>query len=426
MIITIIATGSRGDVQPYIALGKGLKAAGYTVRLATHEDFEQLVRLHGLDYWPIKGNVTEVAQGAAMSELLENGNFLSIMSEMARAAEESAIHLVEGGLAACQGSDLMVGGLGGIYIGLAIAEKLDIPLLQAYYVPFTPTRAFPSVLLPMTLPNLGGALNYRSHHLTRQVMWQGFRRADKKARQQLLGLPKPSFWGPYRSKYAAGLPILYAFSPVVVPKPADWDENIQVTGYWFLDLTEDWSPPAQVSAFLEAGSKPLYIGFGSLSNQNPEATADLVLEALTRTGQRAIVLSGWGGLRKTELPETVLMVDSIPHAWLFPRMAAVVHHGGVGTTAAGLRAGVPSIVIPFFGDQPFWGQRVVALGVGPEPIPRKKLTVERLTLAIERAMSDQRMQEQSAELGERIRAEDGVKAAVAVVQQLEQKLTKET
>jgi sterol 3beta-glucosyltransferase len=172
-------------------------------------------------------------------------------------------------------------------------------------------------------------------------------------------------------------------------------------------------------AFLQNGSKPIYIGFGSMGSRKPEETADLVLRALAQTQQRAILLSGWGGLSRSNLPDSVFMVNSIPHAWLFPRMAAVVHHGGAGTTAASLRAGVPSIVIPFFGDQPFWGQRVAALGVGPTPIPRQKLTSEKLAKAIEQALTDQTMRQRAANLGAQIRAEDGIANAVAAVQKIE-------
>jgi UDP:flavonoid glycosyltransferase YjiC (YdhE family) len=171
--------------------------------------------------------------------------------------------------------------------------------------------------------------------------------------------------------------------------------------------------------FLQSGSPPVYVGFGSMSNRNPEETADMVLQALIQTQQRAIVLSGWSGLRKENLPNSVYLVDSIPHSWLFPRVAAVVHHGGAGTTAAGLRAGVPTITIPFFGDQGFWGQRVAELGVGPEPIPRQQLTVERLAKAIQKAALDQTMRQRAADLGAKIRDEDGIANAVAVVWEVE-------
>lgn len=418
MNIAIIAMGSRGDVQPFIALGKGLKDAGHFVRLVTYQDFKLLVNSYGLEFWPVKGNVQEIAESKEMRELLEKGNFLAITSYTAKEAERIAIDSTEAGLAACQGIDLLIAGLGGLYLGISLAEKLGLPFIQAYVTPFTPTKAFPGALFPQSLSRLGGFVNRLSHHLTRQILWQGFRNADKLARQKVLGLPAASFWGPYNSPSLHNSPVLYGFSPSVIAKPADWDNNTHVTGYWFLDSTSDWTPPVSLMEFLDSGSPPIYIGFGSMSNRKPEETTDLILEALERTKQRGILLSGWDGLRKENLPDTVYLVDSIPHSWLFPRVAAVVHHGGAGTTAANIRAGVPSIVIPFFADQPFWGRLVADLGVGTEPIPRKELTVERLTEAIQQAVTDQKMRQRAANLGAKIQAEDGIGNAVAIVQKI--------
>lgn len=417
MRIALIAPGSRGDVQPYVALGKGLVGAGHDVRLVTHRDFESLVGAHGVPFWPFEGNVQDIAQSEEMRERIEGGSFVRVISQMAKEAQRGATAMAEGGLAACRGMDLVVAGLGGLFAGLAIAEKLDLPLLQAYYIPFTPTRAYPSFLFPKTPRWLGGRLNRLSYHLARQVVWQGFRSADKLARERVLSLPTAPFWGPFDADATQGCPILYGFSPSVIPRAPDWDDNTHVTGYWFLDPADDWSPPPALVGFLEDGPPPVYVGFGSMASRKPQETADLVTEAIARAGQRAVMLSGWGGLRATNLPDTVIAVDSIPFAWLFPRVAAVVHHGGAGTTSAGLRAGIPSVIVPFFGDQPFWGQRVLELGVGPRPIPRRMLTVERLAQAIQTAVTDQGMHQRAADLGADIRSEDGIGRAVAVVQQ---------
>ncbi|MBU7583105.1 MAG: glycosyltransferase family 1 protein [Nostoc sp. TH1S01] len=420
MRIAIIALGSQGDVQPYIALGKGLKEAGQFVRLVTHENFEILVKSHGLEFWPVKGNVKDIVQSKEMREVLEKGNFLSITLQMAKQGGQNiAIDWAKAALAACQGMDMILTGIGGLYLGLSLAEKLGLPLLQAYVFPITPTKDFPGVIFSKSLSRLGSSFNRFSHHLTRQILWQPLRSGDKRARKQVLGLPPAPFWGPYNADRLHNYPTLYGFSPSVIPKPSDWENNINVTGYWFLDSASDWTPPSALMEFLESGSPPIYIGFGSMSNRNPEETADICLQALTETKQRAVMLSGWGGLHKANLPDTIFMVDSIPHSWLFSRVGAVVHHGGAGTTAAGLRAGVPSIVIPFFGDQLFWGQRVAELGVGTEPIPRKKLTVDRLAKAIQKAVTDQTMRQRAANLGARIQSEDGIAKVVAVVQDIE-------
>jgi UDP:flavonoid glycosyltransferase YjiC (YdhE family) len=414
MRIAIIALGSRGDVQPYVALGVGLKAAGHAVRLVTHENFAPLAAAHGLEARPVRGDVQAVAESEEMRALLAKGNFLAITRRTAQEARQVMHHWAEDGLGACRGVELIVAGVGGLFIGLALAEKLDVPFMQAYLVPFTPTSEFPGVLLPVALPRLGGGFNRLSHRLVRQVMWQGSRAADNVARRQVFDLPPAPLVGPFGSERLRRLPVLYGFSSAVVPRPADWDTNTHVTGYWFLDPAADWTPPPALAAFLDDGPPPVYVGFGSMASREPEATADLVLSALAATGQRAVMLSGWAGLQADRLPPSVMMVESVPHAWLFPRVAAVVHHGGAGTTAAGLRAGVPSILIPFFGDQGFWAERVRALGVGPEPIPRPKLTAERLATAIQQSVADEALRRRAAELGATIRAEDGVGRAVTI------------
>jgi UDP:flavonoid glycosyltransferase YjiC (YdhE family) len=212
--------------------------------------------------------------------------------------------------------------------------------------------------------------------------------------------------------------VLYGYSRHVWPPPGGWDATNHVTGYWFLDAHADWLPPQDLLEFLDAGDPPVYVGFGSMGNRNPAEAAEITLQALQRAGQRGVLAAGWGGLSPAELPESVYMTSSIPHNWLFPRMAAVVHHGGAGTTAAGLRAGIPSIVVPFMGDQPCWGQRVAALGVGPRPIPRRKLTVEALAAAIGQAIHDSQMRQRARQLGENIRDEHGVANAVAIVRKL--------
>jgi sterol 3beta-glucosyltransferase len=416
MQILAIALGSQGDVQPYVALGKGLQAAGHHVRVMTHLNFETLVKGQGLEFCPVKGNVQEIISSPEMRKLLEQGNFLKINAYTSKIAQEAAIDWTGAGLLACKGIDLIIVGIGGLNVAVALAEKLQIPILPAFLFPFTPTRAFPGILLPSSLSKLGGTFNWLSHLVVQQLLWQGFRKADRLSRSNVLNLPAASFWGPYKSPILKRYPTIYGFSPSVIPKPEDW-QNTEVVGDWFLEAI-DWSPPAELVAFLNNGAPPVYIGFGSMGIQDPEATAELILEAIDRTGQRAILQSGWGGLRKADLPDHVFLVNSAPHSWLFPRMAAIVHHGGAGTTAASLRAGVPTIVVPFFGDQPFWGQRVANLGVGPAPIPRKQLTAEKLAQAIDRAVTDLVMRQRAKELGQKIQQEDGVASFVAIVNRI--------
>ncbi len=368
MRIAIIAPGSRGDVQPYLALAKGLQDAGHEVRILTHENFENFVRSNQLDYWTLRGNVQEVAESEEMRQLLARGNFLAIARFQADAAQRAAVEWAQDGLAACQGMELIIAGIGGLFMGVALAEKLRLPLVQAHYVPFTPTKEFPGALFPQ-IPFELAVVNYLSHVITRQIMWQGFRAADRKSRENVLGLPAAPFLGPYHSEVFKGVPVLYGFSPSVIPHPPDWGAEQIITGYWFLDDGDAWMPSPDLVDFLEAGPAPVYIGFGSMSNRDPHETAETVIKAVGLSQQRAVLLSGWGGLQANRLPDSIFLLDSVSHSWLFPRMSAVVHHGGAGTTAAGLRAGVPTVVIPFFGDQPFWGATCGGAGRWTETNP---------------------------------------------------------
>jgi sterol 3beta-glucosyltransferase len=410
MRIAIIATGSRGDVEPYVALGKGLKYAGYFVRLITHQNFESLVKSHGLNFCSIESNVQDIAQSKEMSERLEKGSFLSVMSQMKKEAERGAVDLAQTGLEACQDVDAVLAGLGGLYVGLDLAEKFDLKLIQAYYIPFLPTKSYPSFLFPKLPSWSGGLSNKLSHHIVRQIMWQSFKSADKKVRK-ILSLPSAPFFGPYKAKKLSEFPVLYGFSPLIIEPSIDRPDT-HITGYWFLDPDINWKPPTELVNFIENGPPPIYVGFGSMSNKNPRHSADLVLKALKLSNQRAVMLRGWNGLQVTDVPESVYMVDSVPFSWLFPRMAAVVHHGGAGTTALGLRAGVPSIIIPFFADQPFWGYKVQKLGVGPQPIPRRKLTAERLANTIVQTLNNKEIIENALKVGLTVQKEKGIDNAI--------------
>jgi UDP:flavonoid glycosyltransferase YjiC (YdhE family) len=228
-------------------------------------------------------------------------------------------------------------------------------------------------------------------------------------RREVLGLPALP-WRAYATLDVGRLPILYGYSPALLPKPPDWGDWLHVTGFWFLDGAEHWQPPGELARFLDAGPPPVYVGFGSMVEREAERLTRLAVDALQQSGRRGVLLSGWSGLGGSALPETILRVDSVPHEWLFPRTAVVVHHGGAGTTAAALRAGVPSVSVPFFADQAFWGWCVHQSGAGAPPVPRQRLTVERLAGAIGRATQAE-VRQRAADLGQRIRAEAGVAEA---------------
>jgi sterol 3beta-glucosyltransferase len=410
--ITIVASGSRGDVQPYIALGKGLSDAGYGVRLLASENFASLATEAGLDFASTGISVEDISQTPEWRAVIESGNFIKILgkmqTEMRRHAADSARLLPP----LLQGSKLIVAGMAGLGLQ-GIAKHYKIPMVQAYVFPITPTADFAAPLLKRSL---GGLLNRLSFWLTQQMLWQSSK-AITKSLHQIENLPKVPFWGPFSELARQSTPTLYGYSRHVLPRPRDWPTQTHVTGYWFLDAQTNWTPPADLVAFLKAGPAPVYIGFGSMGSSNPQQAGEIALEALARSGQRGVLAAGWGGLQVKDVPNTVHMISSLPHSWLLPQMAAVVHHGGAGTTAAGLRAGVPSVIVPFMADQPFWGARLQGLGVSPKPIPRKQLTSTNLAQAITTAVSDREMRQRARVLGEQICAEDGIGQAVRLITQ---------
>ena len=414
MRITVLTIGSRGDVQPLLALAVGLQQTGrHKICFAAPDNFESLAREYGLNF---------SALGVDTQKLLGTGgiapdqNLLLWFSEVLRTMKPLAERIAERTWLACQDAELIIYSLMG-FCAYHAAEKLGVPCIMASPIPgVAPTQAYPNPngIFP-SLP-LGGGYNRLTHILSGQLFQLFTGSSINRWRKEKLHLPAiPLGKNPYIHKGGRPQTLLGSYSPIISPKPPDWGDNVHVCGYWFLDPAPDWQPSAQLLAFLEAGAPPVYIGFGSMANRAPQQTAQLVQEALDRSGQRGILAAGWGGLDHVNIPDTIFALDSAPHAWLFPRMAAVVHHGGAGTTAAGFCAGVPSVLVPHLGDQSFWANRVTELGVGPQPLPRRKLTVERLAAAITAATSDQTMRARSAALGERIRAEDGVARAIKII-----------
>lgn len=295
--------------------------------------------------------------------------------------------------------------------GPHIAEKLGVPAFSVPPFPaYVPTREFPMFMLGAR--SWGGALNRLSYSLTRrgQAAVAGIL---NRFRTEQLDLPARGRFsiepGGFGDK---PIPVMHPISPHVLPRPADWPAHATVTGYWFLDAIEDWRPADDLLRFLDAGDPPIYVGFGSMVTKSPELVAKIVLQAIERAGVRAILGRGWGGLQPESVPPTVHLVDDLPHDWLLPRCAAVVHHGGAGSLAAGLRAGRPTLVVPHAFDQPLWGKRVRELGVGPEPLSKKKLGPETLAERIGTLVGDPAFRSAAEQLGERIRAESGVTTAI--------------
>lgn len=413
MKLSIAAVGSRGDVQPYVALGRGLRHAGHQVQIIADSTYEEFVGRAGLGYAPLRAD----PHRALEEDVRQVGaNPLRLMGWLIHQFRPLARQGFADVLAACADSDAV------IYSSLAfaashVAEARGIPALPAFPQPLTPTRSFPAmsaVNLPAWLP-YRGLTNWWSFRLANWLFLALVAPTVNDCRREVLGLP-PWGWRVWASLDVSEVPILYGYSRHVVPRPPDWHEGHHVTGYWFLDRAPDWQPPEALARFLEAGPPPVYIGFGSMVEPEIGNLTQLVVDALRLSGQRGILLGGWADLGSGDLPATVTKVDDVPHDWLFGHVAAVVHHGGAGTTAAGLRAGQPMVVVPYFADQPFWGYWVRRLGVGPAPIPRVQLTADRLAEAIKSATGNTVMRQRATDLGALLRAEDGVVNAVDVIE----------
>ncbi len=414
MQVTMVALGSRGDVQPMVALGQGLSRHGFNVRMASYASFEGLVRAHGMEFARIEGDPRQGLDDRAGQQWMESGrSWLRFSRGMRRLA---AFHELEKSLAdtvaACAGSEaVLYTALGAA--GYHVAEMLKVPSIYLLLQPMSRSRYEPCLFMP-PLP-LGGAYNWWTYLLVERMVWRTVQPIYNRWRREALHLNPLPPSGPFDGLYARREPFVYGFSPQVVPPAPDWPAWHHATGYWFLEREADWRPPAELVAFLEDGPPPVSIGFGSMSGSLARRLLSLSVEAVQRTGLRAVLLGGWAAAEREGMPDSVLVLDSIPHDWLFPRVTAVVHHGGAGTTAAGLRAGRPTVVVPFMGDQPYWGRRVHALGVGPKPIQRSELTVRRLSEALVQATTDTAMQQRAASLGQALAQEDGVANAVRVI-----------
>ena len=411
MHVLIQTVGSRGDVQPYLALGLGLAAAGHRVTVNTATRFEADVRARGFGFAPLEDGLLELldANAGLVEDMGRPISAVRTARRMLRETRPIQRALFWDGWAAAEAAQpdviLYHPKMSG---AVHYAEALGVPVvLGSLIAQFVPTQAFPSVGMPAGPAALNRA-GYRLVLTASKRVLAPFVREWRDA----LGLPpQPRGTDVLHTSAGDPIPALHAISPSVVPRPHDWPETATMTGYWFLDAP-DWTPPRDLAAFLDAGPPPVYVGFGSMSGRQPDRLAATVAEALERAGVRGLLALGWGGLAPENLPDSIHAIDRAPHDALFPRVAAVVHHGGAGTTAAGLRAGRPTVICPFFGDQPFWGRRVRDLGVGPSPIPQRRLTADGLAKAIQAAVDDPQIRSRADALGRAVRAEDGVATAV--------------
>jgi sterol 3beta-glucosyltransferase len=417
MRIAVLAVGSRGDVEPFVALAAGLRTAGHEVTLATSPAYARLVHGSKLAFVPLEGDPRDLMAGAQSQAWLASGrNPARFPGHLRALVEPLADQLLEDAWAACDGAEAIVW-TPLSPIGYHVAEALGVPGLLAALQPLAPNADFACPPLPhLPLPRfLSGLYNTGASLLVEHATWLLFRSMAARWRARL-GLPGASLASPYARMRARGAPVAYGFSPRVVSRPRTWGEEVQVTGYWFQDAGPDWQPPQALERFLAAGSAPIGITFGNMSGRLAGRALEVALEALTFSGERAVVVGGDLDRVPSRLLDLVFPVVEVPHDWLFPRLSVVVHHGDASTTADALRAGVPSVILPFFADQPFWASRVQRVGAGPRPVPARRASPADLVVAFDRAVHDPSIRAHAALLGRLIGAEDGVGNGVLAIE----------
>lgn len=409
--IAVLVVGTRGDVQPFLAVARRLQAYGHHVRLATHSNFRGFVKSAGVDFFPLGGDPRVLAGYMARNK----GLIPSAPGEIAIQRKQIKA-IIESLLPACTEPDPISGEPFSAQAIIAnppayghahVAEALGVPMHIFFTMPWTPTYAFPHPLA--RVPQSAGY--WLSYILVDLLIWWGIRGLINEFRRNKLKLPPIAYFSSYHGSISH-LPTGYMWSPHVVSKPDDWGPLVDVVGYCFLNLGSKYQPSGEFVEWIQKGSQPIYIGFGSMPLDDSNQTTTTILEALKITGQRGIIDRGWGDLGNySNIPDNVFILEDCPHDWLFPQCSAVVHHGGAGTTATGLKAGCPTTIVPFFGDQFFWGEIIYQKGLGPAPIPISQLTVESLTEAI-RFMLQPEVKSRAIEVAACIEKEDGVGNAV--------------
>ncbi|KAF4991311.1 hypothetical protein FDECE_14081 [Fusarium decemcellulare] len=427
--IAIHIVGSRGDVQPFIPIAQLLMKSpyGHRVRICTHPVFKDFVEAQGVEFFSIGGDPEALMAYMVKNpgllpnrESVKGGDVGKRRREMAEIIDGAWRSCIEAGdgmgervtAANVQNSDDLF--IADVIIAnppsmahIHCAQKLNIPLHMVFTMPWSPTKAFPHPLAAMSYGEADARVaNYLSFMMMELLTWQGLGDLINKFRSQTLHLdPVSPMWG-FQLLSRLRVPYSYLWSESLIPKPADWGPHLNITGFSFLPLANSYTPPPDLTEFLDKGPAPIYIGFGSIVVDDPQALTQMIFQAIKIAGVRAIVSKGWGGVGDGEVPENIYLIGNCPHDWLFQRVSAVVHHGGAGTTAAGIAAGRPTVIVPFFGDQPFWGQMMARAGAGPTSVPYKELTAEILAESIKFALKPE-VQDVVQEMALNIEEEDG-------------------
>lgn len=406
MHIVLSTVGTRGDVQPYVALAKELKARGHNLTIATHADHRELVESNGLAHRAVCGSFRELMESPRGRAWLDSGDNPLRYLKTFRALFSP---YVESWLADW---DMALRDADAVLVHSASNARIVLETLRTPRVVISPFASLPSGEFHMGVPQIpivGPALNRMVYAAALDQFWKlGSGQVESYLASRGAKPFAKSLW---REQWERSVPHLHLYSEHVVPRPKDWPACAEVLGYCFLDAPSGWEPPRRLTAFLAAGPTPIYLGFGSMTGMRPEQLAQITRDALRETKQRAVIGMGWGGLAGFEDSEDVLAVDDVPHEWLFPRVAAVVHHCGAGTTGAALRAGKPSVAVPFFADQPFWARTLHNLGAAPPPLPKRNLNAGRLAQAIKQVTRNGQYAARAAAIGALVRAEAGAARA---------------
>ncbi len=394
MKLLIITCGTEGDTRPLAALGHALMQSGHKVELLGDANTLGIAQVLGVPARALAGDIrATIAAEGAMREITRN---------LARLAIAHSSDWLQQAIDAGRGCDvIIVSGLA-VFAGLSAAEALRVPAIGAMLIPISPTSAFASPFLPFTPPRL---FNRASHTLFEQLSWRLFRNATNRARAQAGLPPRRALWADH--------PMLYGVSPTLVPRPDDWPDNAHVCGQWIPPLADAFVPPDDLLAFLDAGEPPVYVGFGSMAGFDNARLVDAVAGALGT--RRALFNAGWTGIDTTMLPGNFHAIGHVPHDWLLPRCALAIHHGGSGTTHSACRAGIPSVIVPFAGDQFFWNARLRDAGVMAHALKGASITASVLRDAVAYAGTDAARQ-RAAALGQAMRSEDGCATAVRRVE----------
>jgi sterol 3beta-glucosyltransferase len=416
MDIVFLTMGSRGDLQPSLALAKALKARGHRVRIYAGSNFSPWIESHGIEAVPSVVNSRERAESELGRALV--GNSHSVIKQMLvwrKMAKLLNFAPAKKLLEDCAGCDVVISDATTETFTFTLAEILKVPhhVRLLYYPSYIPTRCG-DVMVDAPFRQRQHIGNYfYAKYIAGPVFWRSFESTNNRFRrlQQLSAMNHRQY-----SRAQDRCLTLLGYSKNIVPHPHDWPANHHTTGYWFLDEVAEWQPPPALTAFLSAGAAPVYVGFGSMMTPQVQEMAHIAIAAARNAGKRVLLAAGWAGLKTEDIAADVFQIDAAPHQWLFPRMAAVVHHGGAGTVAAALRAGVPNVIVPHFGDQEFWGWRVHTLGLGPQATHRHKLTIENLSQAISAATQDADIRSRARQISEQIKSEDGVGAACDLIE----------